>query len=73
MSYRKIVKRIVNKISLYKLFKQKYKNSRECPFYSEWKGIEQTLEMLGIKYEYEFDDECNIIAVIVEGEKEEII
>ena len=36
-------------------------------FVYECRGIQQTLETLGVDYEYEFDLDCKISAVIVNG------
>ena len=47
-------------------------NKRECPFYSEWKGMEQALKTLGIDYEYEYSDEYMITAVTVMGQRVEL-
>ncbi len=47
-------------------------NKRECPFYSEWKGMEQALKTMGIEYEYEYNDEYMITAVIVMGQRAEL-
>lgn len=62
---------IANKICLTQVYKREGKyseNLRELPFYSEWKGIEQTLKILGINFEYEYNsDVTEITAVILEG------
>ena len=53
----KIGETIANKIRCARIFNDNYKeNNRENPYNSERRGIEQTLEIMGIDYEYEFDD-----------------
>lgn len=56
--------RLANKVHMFNQYRDKYKvNIRECPFYSEKVGIEEAMRVLGIKFEYEFDEGINIIAV----------
>lgn len=64
--------KIAAKIRIANLYIENYSNKRECPFYSEWKGMEQALKTMGIEYEYEYNEECQIIAVIVKGQRTEI-
>lgn len=53
----KIGETIANKIRCARIFNDNYKeNNRENPYNSERRGIEQTLRIMGIDYEYEFDD-----------------
>ena len=58
-----IKQRVVN------IYVDNYENKRECPFYSELRGIEETLKHMGIDFEYEFDNELNIVSVSVMGYK----
>ena len=70
-----MAERLANKIKVAKigLDNERYHlNKRECPFYSEWKGMEQALKTLGIDYEYEYNDEYMITAVTVMGQRVEL-
>lgn len=51
-----------------------YKNNfRECPFWSELKGMEQTLKIMGIDFEYEFNKEVTeMTAIKAQGIRVEI-
>lgn len=64
-----MAERIASKIRIANKFVDNYNNKRECPFYSEWKGMEQALKAMGIDYEYEYNEEIKIVAVIVSGQK----
>ena len=64
-----IAERMAITIRVANLYKGKYENKRECPFYSEWKGMELMLKAMGINFEYDFDDNFEVSAVIVNGEK----
>lgn len=64
-----MAERIASKIRITNIFVDNYNNKRECPFYSEWKGMEQALKAMGIDYEYEYNEEIKIVAVIVRGQK----
>lgn len=46
---------------------EKYKNRRECPFWSELKGMEMALKTMGVPFEYDYDDDTQIVAVAVDG------
>lgn len=39
-------------------------NFRTCPVYSELKGMELTLKLMGIDFDYEFSDDCSKITAI---------
>ncbi len=61
------------KIRIARHFVVGYENKRQCPFHSEWKGMELALKAMGIPYDYEFDDETyEITAVIVAGQRAEV-
>jgi len=48
-------------------------NIRKHPIYSELKGMELTLKLLGIEFDYEFNsDVTKTTALIVNGERFEI-
>lgn len=64
-----IAERMAITIRVANLYKGEYENKRECPFYSEWKGMELMLKAMGINFEYDFDDNYEVSAVIVNGEK----
>ena len=61
------------KVRLLEIFKDQYKgNVRECPFKSELVGMEETLKILGIDFEYEFNNVYEITAITAQGIKVEI-
>ena len=61
------------KVRLLEIFKDQYKeNVRECPFKSELVGMEETLKILGIEFEYEFNNVYEITAITAQGIKVEI-
>ncbi|CAJ0596528.1 unnamed protein product [Cylicocyclus nassatus] len=71
---KEIAKEMATKIAIVKMNKndEEWKgNIRKFPIFSEWKGMEQTLKVMGIEFEYEFDDNLEITAVIVNGFKQE--
>ena len=62
-----ILDNMVVKASLCNIYKKegKYKNNfRECPFSSELTGMEQVLKILGIDFEYDFNEDCTEITAI---------
>ena len=67
-----IIKALANKKSCFYSMRDAYVNSRENPFYSEAYGMEQTLQMLGVEYEYEFDNDYECTAIICGEFREEI-
>ena len=67
-----MAERIASKIRIANNYVGNYSNKRECPFYSEWKGMEQALKAMGIDYEYEYNEDIQIVAVIVMGQRVEI-
>ena len=69
---REIANRMAITIRVANLYKGDYENKRECPFYSEWKGMELLLKAMQIEFEYEFNDTYEITTVIVMGERVEI-
>ena len=64
-----MAERIAVKIRCVNVSVNHYENRRNCPFYSEWKGMEQALKTMGIDFEYEYDNDINIIAVSVMGQR----
>lgn len=66
--------RLALKTRLFEQFKDNYPdNWRECPFFSERRGIEEALQLMGIDYEYEFNEEVTAItAVTVMGQRVEL-
>lgn len=67
-----MAERIASKIRIANIFVDNYSNKRECPFYSEWKGMEQALKAMGIDYEYEYNEDIQVVAVIVMCQRVEI-
>lgn len=68
-----MAKAMANKIKIARLYIGKYENKRQCPFHSEWKGMELALKAMGIPFDYEFDDDTyEITAVIVAGQRAEL-
>lgn len=60
--------RIMNKVACEKIYSEDYKvNARENPFHSERKGMEEMLKLMGIEFEYGFDDKYEIISITIEG------
>ena len=47
-------------------------NKRQCAVYNERKGMEYALYLLGINYEYEYNDNLEVIAVSVNNERVEL-
>lgn len=71
-TFKTMADRMAKKIRVMYLSVDHYENKRNCPFFSELKGMEQALVTMGIEYEYEYDSDYKIAAVIVMGEKVEI-
>ena len=70
---RDMAQAMANKIKIARLYTGKYENKRQCPFHSEWKGMELALKAMGIPFDYEFDDDTyEITAVIVAGQRAEL-
>lgn len=70
---RAMAQAMANKIKIARIYAEGYENKRQCPFHSEWKGMELALKAMGINYDYEFDDETyEITAVIVMNQRVEI-
>lgn len=66
--YKAMANSMAIKIRVIKISAGHYENRRNCPFVSELKGMEMALNTLGIPYEYDFNDDCQITAVTVGGE-----
>lgn len=71
-NFQKMADRMANKIAVANIYVKTYENKRECPFYSEWKGMEQALKAMGIDFEYDFNDDIEIVAVTVMGQRAEV-
>lgn len=66
--FKDMAERMATKIRVMNISIGQYENKRNCPFYSELKGMEMALETLGIEFEYTFDvDVKAITAVTVMG------
>ena len=65
----KIGESIANKIRLERMCKNLFAyKDKEIPYTNIRRGIEQTLEIMGIDYEYEFDDNVEKeIAIKING------
>lgn len=61
-----ILETMANKASIANIVKAEgqYKNMRECPIYSELHGMEQMLKIMGIEFEYEFNDDVTKMMAI---------
>ena len=61
-----ILHSMANKAALVNISKEdgEYKNMRECPFYSELKGMELVLKMMGIEFDYEFNEDVTKMTAI---------
>lgn len=63
---------MINKAEIVKFTKndEEFKNNiRFNPIYSELKGMEQTLKLMGIEFEYEFDDNYDVVALTIAGQR----
>lgn len=70
---RDVAQAMANKIKIARLYIGKYENKRQCPFHSEWKGMELALKAMGISFDYEFDDDTyEIVAVTVMDQRVEL-
>lgn len=59
--------------NLYKSEGRYKENFRECPFCSELNGMEMILKIMGVEFEYEFNDDCSkITAVKAQGIRVEV-
>lgn len=64
---KEILETLANKIALENIYKREgryEKNFRECPFHSEAYGMTETLKILGIRVDYEYDEEVKYIKAI---------
>ena len=64
---REILKTMAIKASICNMVKRdgEYKeNIRECPIWSELAGMEQTLRIMGIEFEYEFNADVTEMTAI---------
>lgn len=65
---REIAERIINKIDVAELFAEQYKdNKRENPFNSERIGMEEMLKLMGVEFEYGFNENYEVASVTVAG------
>lgn len=63
-----IAETIANLAAIEKDYVEQYKgNIRECPFHSERVGMERMLKMMGIAFEYDFNDAIEPVAITVDG------
>ena len=61
--------RMAHKVKMVRIFADRFENKRNCPFYSELKGMEMALETMGIEYSFEYNEENMITAVTVMGQR----
>jgi hypothetical protein len=66
---KRMAERMASKIRVMKISVDHYENKRNCPFYSELKGMEQALNTMGIDYKYDYNGDYEIVAVAVGGHK----
>lgn len=62
-----ILKSMATKAALANMYKEdeEFKNNmRKCPFYSELYGMEHTLKIMGIEFEYEYNEDVTKITAI---------
>lgn len=71
-TFQKMADRMATKIAVAKIYAKNYEKKRECPAYSEWKGMEQALKAMEIDFEYDFNDDIEIVAVTVMGQRAEV-
>lgn len=67
---REIAETMATKAALVNMARREgtYKNMRECPFYSELYGMYQTLKIMGVEVDYNYNAEVTeITAVTVDG------
>lgn len=70
-----ILHAMANKAAISNIVKEEgtYENMRECPIYSELNGMELVLKMMGIEFEYEFnEDVTKMTAINAQGIRVEI-
>lgn len=69
-SMKAMAQAMANKTKMVRIFADSYENKRECPFYSELKGMELALKAMNIEYDFEYDEETYMItAVTVMGQR----
>lgn len=64
---KEIVRSMANKAAIVNMHKRDgdyADNIRKCPIYSELKGMEQMLKLMGIDFNYDFDDTVQYITGI---------
>ena len=72
-SFKAMAQAMANKVKMVRIFADRYENKRECPFYSELKGMELALKAMNIEYDFEYDDETYMIAAVtVMGQRVEV-
>ncbi len=63
--YKEMAERMAITIRVMNISIEKYKNNkRNCPFYSELRGMEMALKTMGIKFEYTFDIDVKVITAV---------
>ena len=67
-----VANRMASKIRVARNTMENFEAERANPFYSEWKGMEQLLDTMGIEFSYEYDDNYEITAITVGGQRVEI-
>lgn len=66
--FKDMAERMATTIRVMNISIGEYENKRNCPFYSELKGMEMALKTMGIDFEYIFDvDVKTITSVTVMG------
>ena len=71
--YKDMAERMATSIRVMNISIDNYENKRECPFYSELRGMEMALKTMDIEFEYTFDTEVKeITSVTVMGHTVEI-
>ena len=66
-AFQAMADRMAQKYRIIKMSVDNYENKRECPYYSELKGMEQALDTMGIDHNVIWNENCEIIGVTVCG------
>ena len=68
---REIAERLASKQRMYECFKdckEFENNQRFNPFYSEFHGMVEMLKVMGIEYDFEYNENYEMVTVTVNGE-----
>ncbi len=71
-NYMRLAKRMATKLRAAKANYPEKIEAQRSRYYIEFRGMAQALDTLGVEFHYEFDDNYNISAVIVNGERADV-